>query len=70
MVFVRCPFFEGVAGEFFALTAVVEIFICRAIVKIASAVPNGLSLGRDIAATCASFIQKELAGVAVYAADG
>jgi len=52
------------------LTAVVEVFLCRAIIKIASAIPNGFTLGSDLSATGAGFIKEELASIAVDSANG
>ena len=69
-IFARCPFFEGGAGEFFTLAAMGEVFFCRAIVKVASAVPYGLAFGRNLSASRTGIIQKKLASVAVDAADG
>ena len=68
-IFARCPFFEGGAGEFFALAAMGEAFFRRAIVKVASAVPRGFADGSDLATSGTSFIEKKLACVAIYSAD-
>jgi len=68
-IFARCPFFEGGAGEIFTLTAVIKVAFCRAIVKVASAVPWGFTDGCNLAASGTSFIEKKLASVAVNAAD-
>ena len=69
-IFARCPFFEGGAGEFFTLAAMGEVFFRRAIVKVASAVPNGFTLGSDLSAAGAGFIKEELASIAVDSANG
>ena len=58
------------AGEFFALTAVVVVSLCRAIEKITSAVPRGFTDGRNLAASRAGFVYVNLTGIAVDAADG
>ena len=69
-IFARCPFFEGGARKFFTFSAMGKAFFCRAIVKVASAVPWGFADGSDLATSGTSFIEKKLASVAVYSADG
>ena len=51
------------------MTAVIKVPLCRAIVKVASAVPYGLAFGSYLAAAYACFIKEELTSIAVDAAD-
>ena len=51
------------------MTAVVEVFLCRAIIKIASAIPNGFAFGRNLSASGAGFVKEELTGIAVDSAN-
>ena len=60
---------KGRRWLFFTLAAMGEVFFCRAIVKVASAVPYGLAFGRNLSASRAGFVYVKLTSVAVYSAD-
>ena len=66
----RCPFLEGIAGEFLTRTAVVKILPCHAVVEVATTAPHALALGGNDAATATGLFKIEITGGAIQTAGG
>ena len=60
-IFARSPFLERLAGEFRAFSAMLEVLLCGAIVKSASAAPYTFSHRRRYSAARTLLIRKKFA---------